>query len=346
MKKISNFNLLSLMIFFLFTTTYGEGIYVIIKESGVDSIVSIIVSSFFSLFFIFIFKNLFNYEPTLNIFEKNEKLFKFPFIPNLILILFALLISSIQFFNLTNFIVSQFLSETSPIFIGLIFSLLIMYALSKDISVLAKTTTIFFFINLFLFLISIIGLIKDFDYTNLMPILEHGLKNPLKGGIKLFLINVFPLFILLLIPQNKIINYKNKTIFISYLIYLLLSFIIVIFTIGNLGINLAKLYQYPEYIVLRRINFLNFLTRIENILFIQWIFGLFILMSFSAFIIKEKLKFKYNYIIIGLLIFIVSFNSFKTLTLFNDFMYNIYPIVIIPFIIYILIFYIKTKRNH
>ena len=116
-----------------------------------------------------------------------------------------------------------------------------------------------------------------------------------------------------------------------------------IFTIGVLGGDLVKLYQYPEYIVLRRINFLNFLTRIENILFIQWIFGLFILMSFSAFIVKEKLKFKYNNIIIGLLILILSLNCFKSLTIFNEFMYYIYPFISFIFVIYIIILFIKCK---
>lgn len=349
MKKISNFNLISLMVILLFTTTYGEGIYVVIKEAGVDSYLSIIISSIFSLLFIFIFNFLFNYEPDLNIFEKNKKLFKYPFIPNLLVVLFALLVSSVQFFNLTNFIVSQFLSETHPIFIGLIFCLLIIYVGSKDLSVLAKTATIFLFINFFLFFVSAFGLLTEFKFDNLLPFLEHGLNKPILGSIRIFFINVCPLFLLLLIPKNKVINFKNRSTFISYFIYLVLSLIMIILTIGSLGIDLAKLYQYPEYIVLRRINFLNFLTRIENILFIQWIFGLFTLMSFSTFVVKEKLKFRFNYVIIGVLILIISFSCFKSLTIFNEFMYNIYPYIGALFLVYVLIMFVlgkvKTSKN-
>lgn len=344
MKKISNFNLISLMIIILFTTIYGEGIYVIIKGSGTDSYISILLSIIISLPFLYIFNFLFNYEPSLNIFEKNKRLFKFHFIPNLIIILYALLIVSVQMFNLTNFLVSQLLAETNPIIIGSIFTVLIIYLCTKDLSTLLKTATIFLFINFTLFIISVLGLIPEFNYDNLFPILENGLKGPIISAIKLFSINICPLFFVLLIPKDKVINYKNRSTYFSYFIYLLLSLTMAIFTIGTLGIDLSRLYQYPEYIVLRRINFLNFLTRIENMLFIQWIFGLFVLMGFSTFVIKEKIKFKYNHIIISLLILFLSIYCFNSLTIFNEFMYNIFPYVSSVFVIYIIIFFIKSKR--
>ena len=53
MKKISNFNLISLMIIILFTTIYGEGIYVIIKGAGTDSYISILLSIIISLPFLY-----------------------------------------------------------------------------------------------------------------------------------------------------------------------------------------------------------------------------------------------------------------------------------------------------
>lgn len=343
MKKINNYNIISLMIIILFTTTYGEGIYVIIKQSGVDSYISIILSIFFSLPLLYIFNKIFNYEPNLNIFEKNKKLFKNSIIPNTIIILFALLISAIQMFNLTNFLVSQFLSETNPLIISSIFTILIIYLIKQDMSCLAKISTIFLGINLILFLISIIGLMPQVKLNNLLPFLEKGITQPILSSVKLFLINISPLFFILIIPKNKIINYKNKHLYLSYLTYILLSLTMIILTIGTLGINLSKLYQYPEYIVLRRINFMNFLTRIENLLFTEWIFGLFTLMSFGAYTIKTKLNFKYSNIIIPIIILITSSACFKSLTVFNEFMYYIYPYISIIFIIYIIILYIKIE---
>lgn len=343
MKKINNYNLISLMIIILFTTTYGEGIYVIIKGSGVNAYISIILSIILSIPSLFIFNTLFNYEPDLNIFEKNKKLFKNYFIPNIVVILFALLNGSIQLFNLTNFLVSQFLSETDPLIISSIFTILIIYLLTKDLSCLAKTSTIFLGINLVLFTISIIGLTNQVKLDNLLPFLENGLTPSIISSLKLYLINICPLYFLLLIPKNKVINFSNKNVYFSYFIYITLSLIMIILTIGTLGINLSKLYQYPEYIVLRRINFLDFLTRIENLLFTEWIFGLFTLMAFSVFVIKENFKFKYSNIFICIAILVLSL-YFKTLTIFNEFMYNIYPYISLIFIIYILITFVKTKK--
>lgn len=345
MKKVSNFNLISLMIIVLFTTIYGEGIYVVIRDAGRDSYISLLFSIIISIPFLFIFNFLFNYEPSLNIFEKNKKLFKYSFVPNTIFVLFSLLISIIQMFNLTNFLVTQFLSETNPFVIGFIFSILIIYLCSKDLSSLFKSSTIFLFINFSLFFISVLGLLNEFDFNNLFPILEDGLYSSFVSSFKLFFINICPLFLILFVPKDKIINYNKNSTFISYFVYIILSLLMLIFTIGVMGIDLVKLYQYPEYIVLRRINFLNFLTRIENILFIQWIFGLFILMSFSAFIVKDRFNFKYSHVITGLFILILSLNCFKSLTIFNEFMYYIYPFISIIFIVYIIILFWKCKKN-
>lgn len=343
MKKINNYNLVSLMIIILFTTTYGEGIYVIIKGCGVDAYFSVILSIIFAIPSLYIFNVLFNYEPDLNLFEKNKKLFKFSFIPNFIVIVFALLIGSIQMFNLTNFLVSQFLSETSPLIISLIFCFLMIYLLSKDLSCLARISSIFLGFNFILFFISIIGLFNQVKLNNLFPILENGLYSPFICSFKLYLINICPLFFLLLIPKNKVINFSNKSVCFSYFIYILLSLFMIVLTIGTLGINLSKLYQYPEYIVLRRINFLDFLTRIENLLFTEWIFGLFTLMAFSAFTIKENFKFRFSNCFVCFGILILSL-CFSTLTIFNDFMFNIYHYIGFGFMIYILICFIKTKK--
>ena len=77
---------------------------------------------------------------------------------------------------------------------------------------------------------------------------------------------------------------------ISYIISILALFAIVILTLGNLGIYLASIYQYPEYIVLKRIKIFNFIDRIENILTIQFIFSMFASMCFGVYCVTNLLK--------------------------------------------------------
>ena len=65
---------------------------------------------------------------------------------------------------------------------------------------------------------------------------------------------------------------------------------IIFITLGNLGINLSQLYQYPEYIVLKRINLFEFLDRIENLLSIQRILKIYISLSFFTYFISNTIK--------------------------------------------------------
>ena len=246
-----------------------------------------------------------------------------------------------------SFVIFTAVIVTNPKFSSLtsLFTILLIYLCTKDTSTLCKISSIILPINLLLFIIALIGILPQFKIDNLLPFLEHGLKNPILGSIYIFLINICPIFFILLIPKDKVTNFKTKNIYIAYTIYFILSIITTIFTIGTLGINLSKLYQYPEYILLRRFNFFDFLTRMENILFIQWIFGLFIFIGLCTITIKEQLKFKYNHIIISILILFVSLKGFKTLTLFNEFTYYIYPYISLIFLLFIIIIFIKTKRK-
>lgn len=347
MKKITSTNFNALILTMLFSLFYGEGTFALIKKSGVDSYLSILLSIIITIPLILVFNYLFSYEPKLNIFKKNKKIYRFSFLPNIIICLFALLLGSMAMFNLTNFTVTQYLYETPPLAIGIIFTCLTIFMCTKDLSVLFKCSTIFLTVNLVLSFISVIGLIPELELENLLPFLADGAINPLIGSIYVVLINIIPVFLILLIPKEKVNGFKTKHLFISYSMFIVLALTMVIFVLATLGVDLAKLYQYPEYIVLRRVNIFDFLNRIENVLVIQWIFGLFTVISFSVFIIKEYINFKYTVHITSFIILLLSYFAFTNLTIFNVFVYNIYPFVSVFFLIFMLItgFTAKIKKK-
>lgn len=343
MKKITSTNLNALILTMLFSLFYDEGTFALIKTSGVDSYLSILLSIIITIPLILVFNYLFSYEPSLNIFKKNKKIFSFSLIPNIIICLFAILLGSMAMFNLTNFTVTQYLYETPPLVIGIIFTVLTIFMCTKDISVLLRCSTIFLTINLILSFIALLGLIPEFEMENLLPFLADGAINPLIGSLYVVLINIVPVFLILLIPKEKVDNFKTKHFFISYSMFIVLALTMIIFVLGTLGIDLAKLYQYPEYIVLRRVNIFDFLNRIENVLVIQWIFGLFTVISFSVFVLKEYVNFKYTAHIGALIILLISYFAFNNLTTFNTFVYNIYPFVATAFLIFMIITAIIAK---
>ena len=117
-------------------------------------------------------------------------------------------------------------------------------------------------------------------------------------------------------------NHYNKFVIISIIISIVLIFFIFVVVVGNLGIYLASSYQYPEYIVLKRISLFNFLDRIENMVVIQWIFALCLSICIVVYYISKTIKKKKNNKLINtgiiLALLIVSlYHCFFSLCLFE-----------------------------
>ena len=149
---------------------------------------------------------------------------------------------------------------------------------------------------------------------------------------------------ILIVPKNNIVDKKNysKCILIFYGIASLLIIITSLFTIGVLGEHLASFYQYPEYILLKRISIFGFIDRIENLLSISWIFSTFATLSLIIYYISNNLnkkeKKKIPSIIISIIIIVCSLYIFKNNTFFNNYVSNIYPYILsIFFIIFVFI---------
>ena len=94
--------LLSSPIFSLFS---GVGSYNLIHIAGIDAWISVLISFIFGIITFLIFLYIFNYQPTLNILEKNKYLFGkyLGTIFNLLINIFIFFIGIVQLFNISNF---------------------------------------------------------------------------------------------------------------------------------------------------------------------------------------------------------------------------------------------------
>lgn len=338
MNSDNNINILeycSILILLEVVSFFGISIYTCINYSGVDAWVSIIIGAVIGLFFIFIFNYINSFEADKPLNKKIILLYgkKIGFVINLIILLsfFSILLSSMS--NVLIYIVSQFLTQTPLIFIGLLFALMAIYINTKGIEVISRVSNIFLFINIILFLISVLGLLGKVDYSNLLPFLADGFKPVFKSVFYIIMDNIIPIFILLSIPKNKVCKNEklNKSIYLSYLFSFLVVLIILIVTIGTLGINLSRLYKYPEYIVLKNISLFGFLNNMENILNIQWILGLFIMISISLFSIQsnfdnKKLKNIVNFIACSISLVIIK-KVFINDSIFESYLHNVTPYI-------------------
>lgn len=358
-KLISSFSFVVLMTSIICSSFFGVGIYCLIRASSIDSWFSILISSLFYFIIILLFINIFSYEPKLSIRDKIIKLYgkKLGFIFNLILCILFFLVGVNYMYNLNSFIVSQYLSDTPLVVIGISFIFLITYINIKNIECISRTSIILSYIIIIFFLLTFFNLLPKVDINNFKPIFKDGIKDSIIGSLYIVTMNFSISFLLLIIPKNRIQNEEKykKYIILSSVISIILMFSTIVIILGNLGIYLASYYQYPEYMVLKRIELFSFLNRLENIFIISWIFMIFITLTLIVYYISNTIKYNNRsktlpFIIISAILY-CSLHFFKNSTTYNNYNYTITPyirglIIIIFIIINISALIQKEKRNN
>lgn len=343
-RKINSLQLMSIVILIITAPLTGMNLTYIFNHGGVDAYLCPLIAGIMGIPLLFIFKYIFNFKPELTLGEKINYVFGKPigiFI-NILLIGFTLFFSITLYFNLTDLIISQFLPETPLMLITFIFGIAIIYVNMKGIETISRVIFLLFIFIIFLFVITFFGLLPTVDLSNLKPFLEFGLNSPIKGATHLLCVNFFPIFLLLTIPKKQITDGDKfmRWLTFAYIFSTILMVLIVLLIISNLGINLSKIYQYPEYIVLKRINLFGFLDRIENILSMTKIFKMFAFLTFFTFFITNTVKAhcesKFIPIISVGIMFICSMTWFKSNTEFNNFITSYISKVRLIFVIVIL----------
>ena len=354
-NKINSLQLSSIIFSQILSLTLGFDIFNILRLSNIDSYITIILQLIINFIPLLLILYIAHYKPNLNIIEKINTLFPKPisFIINLIITIILLITSITILFSISNFIINEYLPNTPIIYISIIFAIIIYIILSKGIETISRVSIFIPLISICFIIIMIIGLIPEFKITNFYPILEFSIKKPLYNSILHTFITTSLLFNILIIPKNNIIdkNNYNKSLIISYIIATIINLIIIILTIAILGKYLINIYQYPEYIALRKINLFNFINRIENILSLQWIYAIFITLSLNFYYLTKYIKNNNNNykIIILLTIFIIIFNIIITTNiLFKNIITNLYPYILSIITIFIIIIsitiYLKRKQ--
>lgn len=130
------------------------------------------------------------------------------------------------------------------------------------------------------------------------------------------------------------------------------------FVVAVLGPELAQLYQYPEFHVLKRISIGGFIERVESTLSLRWIFYIFTTLVFGLYFIKQYIKTTFKITkekklgiissIVGIILLISSNWLFSSNT-----ESNMMTLKIIPYILYAINFgtiilvaiRAKTKRT-
>lgn len=353
MKKITNLEIGSLIFFLMHASFIGITFSSLTHTLKQDSYLGILLGSLIGLIPILIYLYIFNYEPNLNLNEKNIKLFGklLGNVINIIILIFTLIIITIVFSNLVTIIKSDYLSKTPIILVIITFIIPIYYAVNTGLKSICRTSLIFFYITIFLIIISNLGLLIQIDINNFKPLLYNN-NNLLNGSIYFIIYNITPLYLINIIPKNSIMhnNKTTKYIIIFYILSIISLLCINLNIIGILGYKLSSLFKYPEYQILKHVSIIGISSRIDSILFIQWIFeilifvilGLYHIVNTSQSFINEKNN-------IFLTIYCIVIISL-TLIVPNDLFLNLLSLKILPpiIIIFTIVTFISMylKINH
>ena len=352
--KFKSIQFACLIVFPILSLFTGIGTHNIIKIANVDSYMSPIIGGVLGIIVLLMFIYIFNYEPDKTIIEKNKYLFGniLGTIINYIISILFLFIATSLIYNISNFVISQFLAETPILVFMIILGIILIYNVSKGIENISRVGIIFFGIILILTVISTLGTIPTVELSNIKPILEYGIDKPIIGGLFLILGDIVPLFSLLIVKKNYLIDKDKSTkyLVLFYILAIILISMAMFLTISSLGIYLSTTYQFPEYTVLKKITLFGFIDRIENFVYIKWMISAIMFLSIIIYYVSYNVNKNSLVVVPTILVGIIipiSLYLFKNNTIFENFTSNIYPyigllLLLIFIIISINIFIRKT----
>ena len=230
------------------------------------------------------------------------------------------------------FIYSYYLPFTKAIISCAPFLFLAIYLSTKGHKSIVRVAQLIFGVGLIVFVMKTGALIYYVKIDNFLPILTIKNSNLFVTAINYAVLTTTPY--LLAIDQKS--NLKNNLI--SYTLSFITLFIMFTYIIGCFGTNLIRTFSYPEFTVLRLINFFNFIQNIENFLAINWLFDIFIALTFAISKIKEVSHYQKNifsYLIGFIILLIVSnyiISDYKTtISIYHSFILIFLIIEIIIF---------------
>jgi len=265
-KKNRERNFLSITQFLAKAFFMGIGISNILEKAKESTIFVIILGTLFGCYLLTLI-NKFNYKEVKGI--RKWSMF---------ILVYILLIIGLE--ELINLISSIYLIDTNKFFITIPLLLVILYLNTKDISVNFKVSSILVIVCNSIYFLAVLGLIPDIKTINFFPLFNVPFTKVLLISFEFAIYSITPCILFGGIKNN--IKNLNKKIIKEYIGSNLVLTSIFLLTQGVLGIELVNLFKYPEYVILKKINLLDFINNVENILSFCWLFMIFMYLSICS----------------------------------------------------------------
>jgi len=361
MHKI-NCKQIFVMTFFLTCTLFtGFGVNYLMRHSSTTTIITIPIGMLVGLIPISIMLYISNFTTDKNLFELlKTKYKKLGTLINTLIFISVVIMGAASIWNSINFTVSQFLTKTPYFIIMLLFFFTIIIPVIRGHEIIGRTAIILFPTFIILISLASIGVTNKVDLSNIKPILNISTKQFLTSTLAFATYSSLPIFLLLSIKKNDIVDKKNykKSVVWGYISSCLLVLIFTFLMISIFGIDLAKLYTYPEYSLFKEVEAFKFIEKFENIFALTIYITFFIFNSIGNFFLKKYFITTFNpknqkretviTIIASFILWLsttITFTKFHPNILLNQFPIFTIPIIIIFLIVSLMLFISKIKEK-
>ncbi|MEG2621125.1 MAG: GerAB/ArcD/ProY family transporter [Bacilli bacterium] len=353
-NKVSSVQVGMLFSLIISSMYLGLNDILILRKSANNTLIAIIIGSIIGIIPVLMYLKINNYYPSLNIYQKNVKLFGKVLgnVFNVFFVLIFIISYTIAIRSTTSFLSSKYLHLTPFFVIGILVVLTTLVISFKRLETISRISQITFVIIVILVIYIEFSLINYVELNNIFPMLtnSNNFYSILNGSLY-YAGNCGLMSILLLsIKKDYIKDPKNysKSIIIFYILTNISLVLVTFYVISCLGYKMSYIFKYPEYILLKKINISNNDLRIENLLSFRWIFYLIALANISlhgliTYFKETKIKTKKQSVIIILIsiscLFIAT-TVLQNTSIFLVIMEHYFMLIfIIPvFIVFLIIF--------
>lgn len=265
-ERINGFMLITLIIGFLLGSSliYAPGL----AEAKQDTWIALFLSIVLGFVMLYIYVKLSEKYPGLTFVEYSEAILgKFlGKIVGFIYIWFAFQLATWVLRNFGDYIVATILPETPLEIVLITFVMISVYAVYKGLEVIARTSQVLVPIFIFSFVMIILLILKELNFSLLMPILNT---NPKQLSLATLTNFSFPFSELIIFAMIfPYVNSQHKTFYtaaIGLLIGGLILLIKTILIIIILGAEFAVIQSFPFHAITRLINIADIIQRLDAI---------------------------------------------------------------------------------
>ncbi|WP_173917459.1 endospore germination permease [Halobacillus sp. Marseille-Q1614] len=349
--KLSNYQFFSVVFNFIIFSSILMAPALTVAGAKQDGWISMLLATIIGLLlmalYLFLFKK-YNYPSLFELMDKAAGKWGGTII-NLLIIFYAIHLAALVVRNLSNFMVVSVIPYSHPWVYQIMILVLVSYTAVLGVKKLFLVSELLFPLVILFLLGSLLLVTEEFDFLEIKPIFNTGFAPIFEGAYPTLGFPFIEVLILSTFLQYMEKKEKAMMTFLSGIAVggLILS-VTVFFIIGDEGAYMVGRESYPTYSVLRDIDFITVFERVEILMAVAWINGLFVKITacfLVAMIGLQHLAKSSNYyffvIPIGVLIWAMSNHLHKSIMDFNNFVntswtlywFSLYFFIILIFLI-------------